>query len=555
MTKPILYVPDAALQDAVAIIARTGAGKSFAARGLVERLIGDGQKCCIMDPTGVWWGLRLDHAGKKSSGLPVVILGGDHADLPIAHDAGALVAKLVIDHRTSFVIDLSEFDVGERNTFCAQFFSALYRDHPRRPLHLIADEADCYAPQKPMPEQRKMASRFEQIVRRGRVKGFRVMMITQRTAVINKDVLNMAGTMVVLNLSGPQDRDAFERWIEYNATPDQARDILSSLPRLAVGEGWVWSPRHGILQHGRFPGIATYDSMRAPTHDEARVALPELTPDLLAQLGKQFNDLAADARANTPEALRARIKELERQLASKAPAAPDPEIERAAYRRGREDIMRALRGSSVKLRHDIGAAIDSMMTSTEIDSPVAAPARPAMVAGQRTVSPRGNGAAIAAGAERKLVKGERAILSALAQHGALRPTQLALMTGYAVNGGGFRNYLSALRQRGLIGDRDGRLEITESGHVACGPVEELPAPGPELLRMWLGRLYRAERAIMKALARAYPDALLIEDVAAQAGYAADGGGFRNSVSKLRTLELIERAGGAYRIAPTIMGRS
>jgi hypothetical protein len=53
------------------------------------------------------------------------------------------------------------------------------------------------------------------------------------------------------------------------------------------------------------------------------------------------------------------------------------------------------------------------------------------------------------------------------------------------------------------------------------------------------QLPKAERASLTVLVNHYPDSLDRESLAAEAGYKADGGGFNNAVSKLRTLELIE----------------
>jgi hypothetical protein len=53
---------------------------------------------------------------------------------------------------------------------------------------------------------------------------------------------------------------------------------------------------------------------------------------------------------------------------------------------------------------------------------------------------------------------------------------------------------------------------------------------------------KAEREILAALAEAWPNALAVEEVATRAGYEASGGGFRNALGKLRTLELIEGRG-------------
>jgi uncharacterized protein len=119
--------------------------------------------------------------------------------------------------------------------------------------------------------------------------------------------------------------------------------------------------------------------------------------------------------------------------------------------------------------------------------------------------------------------------------------QVAVLTGYAPNGGGFNNYLGALRSRTLIkGDGD-RLTITDTGIETLGSWEPLPM-GSALIEYWRSRLGKAERLILETLAQAYPDTLTKEEVAAKAGYEANGGGFNNALGRLRTLELVEGRG-------------
>jgi hypothetical protein len=118
---------------------------------------------------------------------------------------------------------------------------------------------------------------------------------------------------------------------------------------------------------------------------------------------------------------------------------------------------------------------------------------------------------------------------------------VAVLTGYAVDGGGFRNALGSLRSQGFIDGRD-VLRATEAGLQALGEWEPLPAPGRELLGYWHARLGKAERLILEALVDVWPDALMVEAIAERAGYAQDGGGFRNALGRLRTLELIEGRG-------------
>ncbi len=142
----------------------------------------------------------------------------------------------------------------------------------------------------------------------------------------------------------------------------------------------------------------------------------------------------------------------------------------------------------------------------------------------------------------KLSSGERRILTALARYPEGRSkVQVAVLTGYAATGGGFNNYLGALRSRGLLqGDGD-RLAITDTGIQMLGSWEPLPM-GAALIDYWRGRWGKAERLILETLTQAYPDALTKEEIAARAGYEPNGGGFNNALSRLRTLELVQGRG-------------
>ena len=65
--------------------------------------------------------------------------------------------------------------------------------------------------------------------------------------------------------------------------------------------------------------------------------------------------------------------------------------------------------------------------------------------------------------------------------------------------------------------------------------------GSALIDHWRSQLGTAERLILETLTQVYPDALSKKEVAAKAGYEANGGGFNNPF-RLRTLELVQGRG-------------
>lgn len=187
-----LTLPLDAVTQTIAILAKRRAGKSYTMRRLVEQLLAAHQQVVIVDPKGDQWGIRSAADG-KAPGLPVVILGGERGDVPLEPSGGEVVAKLVVEERVSVLLDVSLFRKHEVATFMTAFLENLYRlkarEQYRTPMMLVIDEADAIAPQKPQKGEERMLGAAEDIVRRGGQRGIGCVLVTQRSAVLNKNVL------------------------------------------------------------------------------------------------------------------------------------------------------------------------------------------------------------------------------------------------------------------------------------------------------------------------------------------------------------------------------
>src|SRR5258706_657361 len=109
MTHPI---PAAALAQHIAILGKTGSGKTYAAKGVVENILREGGRVCVIDPTGAWHGLRSSATG-RSAGFPVVIFGGAHADLPLGAPPGGGLAEVIGTSSTPALIATSPMAIGQ----------------------------------------------------------------------------------------------------------------------------------------------------------------------------------------------------------------------------------------------------------------------------------------------------------------------------------------------------------------------------------------------------------------------------------------------------------
>jgi RNA polymerase sigma factor (sigma-70 family) len=265
---PDLTLPVDAVTETFAILGKRGAGKTTAASVLVEELHRHGGRFVIVDPLGVWWGLRSSADG-EGDGLKVPILGGEHGDLPLDPEEGAAVAASLW---TSAILDLSDWRKEDQQRFVGEFCERL-RQINREPLMLVVDEADLFAAQSAGGNgiASRCRSALDDLVRRGRTRGLGVTLLTQRSAVISKSVLSQCETLLALRTAGPNDRAAIDAWVDAHGDEEQRRELAASLPSLAVGEAWVASAGWlSLFKRIKIRRRSTWDSSATPKAGEER---------------------------------------------------------------------------------------------------------------------------------------------------------------------------------------------------------------------------------------------------------------------------------------------
>ena len=205
---PGLAVPaEEFIESATALIGKRGAGKSGGVKVLEEELFHVGLPFITLDPVGVHWGIKSSFDG-KSSGLPVLVIGGQHGDLRLDRRAGAEIARAVLEANISCVIDFSEEPKAAYRQFVRDFAQELYAKNGLPGVGarvVIVEEAPELVPQKVTGDRAETYEAVERLVSRGRNKGIGVVLVSQRAATINKDVLTQVDNLFVRRLVGPQE--------------------------------------------------------------------------------------------------------------------------------------------------------------------------------------------------------------------------------------------------------------------------------------------------------------------------------------------------------------
>lgn len=546
-----LLLPVEAATETFAILGKRGSGKTSTAVVMVEEMVDAGQPVVVIDPTGVWWGLRSSASG-ADEGLPVVIFGGDHADVPLERTAGELIANVIIDQRISAVLDMSLLSKTAGRAFVTDFLERLYFRN-REALHVVVDEADLYAPQRAVHGAERLLGAMEDMVRRGRARGLGVTLITQRPASLHKDVLSQAEVLVCLRMTGPRDVGAIDEWVRLHADEAEARRVKASLPALDVGTAWFWSPGWlGILKQVKVRPRATFDSSATPKAGQRVRAPKRMAPVDIQALGEQITATVEKAKADNPRELRLQIAQLERELAAAlAKPAPEPvtvRVEVPVLEVGVVDQIEASLAPAVQLLSEAQETLlkhrmwleDQLASSTSAPRPARPPASPRSETTRREAPPPARVKASTPVGQVSLGKTERAILTVLIQHGPLTHSQIGLLAGYSPKASTIGVALSKLRSAELV-DRSGQpVTVTQAGVDYLGAqIEPLPQ-GDALLDYWRNRFGLTEQRVLNVLIEAYPDDTDQAYVAEQTGYSSTASTIGVALSKLRKVGVVDR---------------
>jgi len=590
-----LSVPVDAVTQTIADVGMRGTGKTSTGVVFAEELIRAGQQVVVMDPVGVWWGLRSSADG-NGPGLPIAILGGNHGDVPLQHTAGALIADLVVDERLPAVLDMGSWTGGERTRFVTDFAERLYLRKGEQgkadPLMLIMDEADAFAPQRPQQNEMRMLGAMDVIMRRGRVRGLGVMLISQRPAVLNKNVLSQCELLVAHRIIGKIDRKTIEQWVAAHSEDGQIEKLINSIASLDRGEAWFWSPTWlDTFERVQVRRRWTFDSSATPKVGDLRIEPKSFADIDLAALTARMAESVEKAKADDPKLLKQKIQELQRRLESR-------EVERVEVPVVDEKTVEALRdiagGVFVAVKEfgdelarldrmrqeacdnfigELGAVAEHFRTAANplIQSPVAAagPLYPLAEAAERTRAEQSefmnpalgrpmpadhHADAVLMGVCADLTPRQQAIINALAEFSQLglrwvQQSNVAVFSGASPKSSAFTANLRKLKNDGLIEIRDGLVGLMAAGSQAASRQTSIRSLS-DLHAAWLGKFQGFQRAMLSTLIQSYPASVEKPELAEAIGQSITSSSFEANIRALRGFGIVES--GAASVGATEM---
>lgn len=213
--------------QSVAVLGIKGSGKSNTAAVLMEQLLTAGIPIAVVDIAGEYHTLRerFDQVtvigrGVRATTAQVALHTGNAAD----------VAETAYLNGAPVVMDLSGVPHDAREELLFAYFGRIWQLSAtvRIPLVVFLEEAHNWIPQR---GRTAVSSLFTAVATEGRKNGLSLVMVTQRSARVDKDVLTQADVAFLHRVRHPIDLRVYQEMI-----PRPPRKVQDMVHRLKTGD-------------------------------------------------------------------------------------------------------------------------------------------------------------------------------------------------------------------------------------------------------------------------------------------------------------------------------
>lgn len=221
---PELTLPlEEVVGQCVAILGIRGSGKSNTAGVIFEELLQAHYPMSLVDIDGEYFGLKEKYE-------VLVVGGGDHADVELNMATAGEVADLSLHEGVPVILDVSDMLSEEREQFVFDYLTRVWSlaGRLRTPYMIGIEECHEFIPQGVRTRLKDVIAR---IALRGRKRGLGAVVISQRSAKVEKDVLTQAGMLFLHRVVHEADMRVYGELLPWRKL--EAKETVS---QLEVGE-------------------------------------------------------------------------------------------------------------------------------------------------------------------------------------------------------------------------------------------------------------------------------------------------------------------------------
>ncbi len=285
-----------------ALLGITGSGKTNTAAVIIEELLSSGLPMTIVDIEGEYYGIKQLYN--------VLVVGrSEHAELDVTPENAGALAYASVERGVSVILDLSDYAQDEMHQFLQVYFQALWEaaSKAKRPYEIVLEEAHEFVPQGIRTPLKQLLTR---IALRGRKRGLGIIMMSQRSAKVEKDVLTQASLLFLHRVVHPTDMRIYQDLI-----PLPAKEVEQTVGALQPGQAVI--VRNHVPQVAQIRLRNTFHAGSTPMLGTmAQPELRRIDESLLRDLQRMIATTTTPSSSESAlQKAEKRIKELEGTIA------------------------------------------------------------------------------------------------------------------------------------------------------------------------------------------------------------------------------------------------
>ncbi len=277
----------------IALLGITGSGKTNTAAVLIEEQLLHGLPMTIVDIEGEYWGLKERY--------DLLVVGrSEHSELPLTADTAATLAEVSLSRGVSVILDLSDYTQDESYELLIAYFTRLWEvaGTTKCPYQIILEEAHEWIPQGANTPLKQILTR---IALRGRKRGLGIILMSQRSAKVEKDVLTQASLLFLHKVMHPIDIKVYKDLLPL--PPARVEEMIGRLQ-----PGGVLILHNHAVQSATIRLRHTFHAGSTPTMEAgAQPELKRVDASLLQELQAL---LASSKQEKTPDTERKHLKRI-----------------------------------------------------------------------------------------------------------------------------------------------------------------------------------------------------------------------------------------------------
>ncbi len=214
----------------IAILGIRGSGKTNTSAVIVEELLRKNIPLSIIDTDGEYWSL------KEFSNIFLVgtsELADLNIDIALKEKLAKDIAEVTYKYKIPVIIDISDYHPAEVIPFLRDYLNSLWNlaIRIRTPYFIVIEEAHEFIPQRILDYHKKITYTITRIALRGRKRGFGLILVSQRSAKVSKDVLTQAELLFLHKVIHPADLNVYKELL-----PLSPSEVKEKVTKLQVGE-------------------------------------------------------------------------------------------------------------------------------------------------------------------------------------------------------------------------------------------------------------------------------------------------------------------------------